>query len=90
MRPEKEFVCQMCLRTFRMNACFAKFCPECKAEAYREQRRQSHRVHRVKRKVDTEEMMRMCLNCTREKCIGECEELATLSRRIGYGKECPA
>lgn len=90
MRPEKEFICQMCGKEFRMAACFAKFCPECKADAYRRNNRKYQSATKIGRKVDTDEMMQMCLNCTRVKCHGECEELASLSRRIGHGKECTA
>ena len=87
---ESEFICRVCGKTFRRKACFAKFCPECKEQAYRDSRERHYQEAKVHRKVDTEEMMQMCLNCTREKCVGECEQLATLSRRIGNEKKCTA
>lgn len=90
MRPEKEFICRVCGKVFVTRATCAKFCPKCKAEAYRETNNRHQRAVKIGRKVDTEEMMRMCLACTKGKCQGECEELASLSRRIGHGKKCTA
>lgn len=87
---EKTCVCQKCLKEFTVRATYAKYCPECKADAYREINKKHHRSCKVTRKVDTDEMMQMCLSCTKKNCGGECEELASLSRRIGNEKKCTA
>lgn len=73
--------CQMCGKETVVHACNAKYCEECKVIARREKAKQYTGNTRVLVSDDTEEMLAFCLNCTRKKCTGECEELANIVKR---------
>ena len=71
-----ERVCEFCGSVYETPVNNTKFCPACRKKAYER--------NRIKDKVaclnDTEAMRQACLNCTRPRCGGQCEELARIAR----------
>ena len=89
-RQEVVVICEMCGKEFAAKRSFAKRCPECKKIVARLRSRERYRKHRAEDAPskhspregcgDSVEMRKLCLNCTRYSCPGECEELANLAR----------
>lgn len=82
---EKEFVCQVCGKTFKACATYKKYCDDCKKRAYNKRIQKYNQKCKVNTSDDTEEMRLACLNCTRPSCAGECEKLAALARSNNDG-----
>lgn len=68
-----------------------KYCLDCRIKVAKEQRADSHRRSREKKKrqreelhtLDNPEMMALCLACKRKSCSGECDAVKGLRKRRG-------
>ncbi len=90
---EKRFNCVICGKEVVYYARMGKYCPECAKGKKQQQSRESRQRRKngvVKMSNDTEAMRKLCLNCNRARCYGECEALAIVARREKHGKECTA
>ena len=79
--------CKECGKEFGAPSRRRKVCDECIKERGRIYRRKRNAEVTIRVSDDTDEMRSFCLNCTREKCIGECEELAKIARGICNGDQ---
>jgi hypothetical protein len=78
--------CLICGQGFASTSGSAKFCPQCRKKAYNR-----HKVRYDTRKSnDSEAMIQLCLNCTKQNCSGVCKKLAQLAGRTSNGKKCTA
>ena len=80
-RRERTVACQMCGDEFTGRTNNAKYCDKCRPIAKKAKVKECNKRTAVRVSSDTDEMMQLCLNCTRHNCPGECEALANLSRR---------
>lgn len=79
-RRERTVACQICGDEFIGRTNNAKYCDKCRSIATKAKIKERNKQTTVKVSGDTDEMMKLCLNCTRYNCPGECEELANLVR----------
>ena len=76
----KTIVCTVCGKEFEAQTLRARYCPECRVNVTRKRNRLATH-QRVQVVDDTDDMRNLCLNCTKPRCRGECDELARLSKR---------
>ena len=76
MIHEYKKICRKCGLSFVALGPRAIYCKKC----HKTESRQDAYRRRVSKLVDTDAMMRLCLNCTMEDCNGECEMLANVSK----------
>lgn len=81
----KTIICKECGKSVEAATLSTKYCPECRIAVFKAQTRAASKRRRssvrIAMSADTDEMMMMCLNCTRPRCGGECKELAALAKR---------
>lgn len=93
----KTIVCKECGKTVEVETLSTKYCPECRIAVFKAQTRAASKRRRssvrIAMSADTDEMRKLCLNCTRPRCGGECAELAEIAKRYSNdntGKESAA
>ena len=81
--------CKVCGKEFSTNTLKREYCADCKVIVKKENMRRAREnwnaTAAIRMSADTEEMRNCCLNCTRPKCGGECEELAKIARGVSNG-----
>ena len=80
----KTVVCQICGESFETPGKYAKYCASCKHEGYLQSERKRRTPHghirlkgvtKAPMRIMQEEYIKICLNCIRPTCTGNCKLL---------------
>lgn len=77
----KDKVCRMCGKTFTPLSPNGKWCVECRPKVLAEQVKGCQEKKKARLKdnsfhtCDSPEKISKCLNCTRKKCSGQCDDV---------------
>ena len=91
----RRIICTECGAVVENPSRNQKYCSDCRVKVAKEQRADSHRRSREKKKrqreelhtLDNPEMMAVCLNCKREpqRCTGVCKDVLSVWKESAYG-----